>query len=313
MRKQIIFSILLLTAIAMLCSYFFYFLYFPERQNLSSLEKEINKLECDIKQYEMNIEGLKSEIAKMPLGKINLNYFNRQKIDDEEQVPYFLQLINRMTNNLAIKLLSVSPRSSKNKGDYIKNSFEIKLEGDYSKLMRFIWQIEYDLKLNLDSATLSYLRYSDDYNKLNLIEAGLKINSLEMQNQEERECSSLFELREQYISSSKEEMIIERSKKKIRDPFLEPSEAKHARQQQDIIDETLKELTVVGIMDFKNQKRALINNKFVKEGDLLMDQIRVLKINNDAVILGLNNKEYRLHIIENPVSFKQNSRRIINE
>ena len=67
------------------------------------------------------------------------------------------------------------------------------------------------------------------------------------------------------------------------------------------------------LKDFKNQKRALINDKFVKEGDLLMDQIRVLRINNDAVILGLNNKEYRLHIIENPVCLKQNSRRTFHE
>ena len=311
MKKHIILSILILISIGITCFYFFYFQYSPNNQKLIFLEKEINKIEFEIKHHEMNIQDLKKEISKMPLSKINLNYFNRQEIDNEEQVPYFLQLINRMTNNLSIKLLSVSPRSFEDKGDYIKNNFEIKLKGDYRKLVRFIYQIEYNLKFNLDSVSLSYLE-NTAFHELNSVEASLKINSLEMKNPKEREVGTLFELREQYISSSKE-AVIKRPKKIARNPFIKPIKAKYARADQEKIDTTLKNLSIVGIMDFENKKRALINNKFVKEGDLLENQIIVLKINEATVTLGFQNKEYTLYMENNPVSIKQNSRRLIHE
>ena len=197
------------------------------------------------------------------------------------------------------------------KENYVKTGFEIKLKGNYRRIMRFIYQIENDLKLNIDSLRLCRLKDAD-FHKMDRVEACLGINSIEMKDAKEREASTLFDLREQYLSSGSRGAA-PMPKKIARNPFKEPKEAQRAEALQEKMHNVLKNLSIVGIMDFNNNKRALINNKFVKEGDLLENQIVVLKINKETVTLGFRNREYTLRMERNPVSLKQNSRRLIHE
>ena len=68
--------------------------------------------------------------------------------------------------------------------------------------------------------------------------------------------------------------------------------------------ESLRKLSVVGILNFGPRKRALIGNQLVKEGDLLLDKIKILEIRDNAVILGLQKGRYALYLKENSVSLQ---------
>ncbi|MGA1869250.1 MAG: type 4a pilus biogenesis protein PilO [bacterium] len=316
MKKKAVFIIILILMSGFISLYYYLFFHSPQKRQLVTIEQEIKKLEYDLKKYEDSIAYLKKEIAELPLEHVNLNYFNRQKLKEADRAPFFLQLINNLANSLGLKLLEISPGKSENKEHYIKTSFDMMLQGDYFKLMRFIWKIENDHKLNIDTLIISEAEIK--YNNLAPVNALLRINSIDMIKFEETEIKTLDELRQHYASDHYISFDTEENNNKgpgriYRNPFLEPSEARYAKEQQRRLEERLKELSVLGIMDFKGKKRALIGNQLFKEGDLLFDQIQVLKIKEDTVILGIHSDEYTLHIEKNPVSLRQNARRRLYE
>ena len=314
MKRIALFSITLLIIISLISSYYYIFIHLPGKRNLTDIKKEIEKLDFNIIKYENNIAHLKKKISDLPLEHIKLNYFNRQNLKEEDQAPFFLQLINNLANTLDLILLEISPGKSENKNNYIKTSCEVMLQGDYFKLLLFIWRIENDHMLNIDKLVISNSDYK--YNKLVPVNALLNINSIDMTKSAETNLKTLNELREQSIATislTTEEKRRQGPGKTDRNPFSEPNEAKYAREEQLKLEESLKRLSVVGIMDFKGKKRALIGNQLFKEGDLLFNQIKILKIKEDAVILGIHNDEYTLHIEKNPVSQRQNGRRSLYE
>ncbi|MGA1823248.1 MAG: type 4a pilus biogenesis protein PilO [bacterium] len=316
MKKNALFSITLLLVMSLISSYYYIFLHLPGKRNLTAIKKRIKTLDYDLIQYENNLAHLKNKISKLPLEYIKLNYFNRQDLKEEDQATFFLQLINNLANSLGLTLLEISPGKSENKNNYIKTSCEVMLQGDYFKLLLFIWRIENDTMLNIDTLVISNSDYK--YNTLSHINALLNINSIDMTKSTETNLKTLNELREQYISLANISLTTEERRRLepgevYRNPFLEPSEAKYAREMQLKLEESLKGLPLTGIMDFKGKKRVLIDNQLFKEGDLLFNQIKILKIKETAVILGINDNEYTLNIKKNPVSVRQNGRRSLYE
>ena len=94
-----------------------------------------------------------------------------------------------------------------------------------------------------------------------------------------------------------------------RNPFIEPSQAQHAQKEKGKFNDSLKGLSLAAIMNFEGNKRALIGDQLFKEGDVVVNQLKVLQIKEDKVVLGIQNEKYTLYIEKNPVSVRQNARR----
>ena len=119
--KKIGYTILTIClTLSIIISVAFYLLsYKPNQEELMRVRHKIKALESDIQTEEANITKAKEAIARMELGLVNLNYFNRGNVPGSEKTPYFLGVINQMANTLGIRFLSIIPVSSEEKKGYV--------------------------------------------------------------------------------------------------------------------------------------------------------------------------------------------------
>lgn len=306
--KKIGYTILTIClTLSIIISVAFYLIsYKPNHEALTRVRHQIKTLESDIRTEEAKTARAKEAIARMELGFVNLNYFNRSNIPGSEKTPYFLSVINSMANTLGIRFLSIIPVSSEEKKGYVKEAFELSFKTDFRRLLHFLFHLQNTLGLNLDRLNIEMA----DQEGIPEIKAFIKLNALEMTDKDEQMVRTLEGLREFHIASEPKLMDIklvqdripktglaamDMSREITRDPFIKPAKIQQIQENLKLMEMELQGSELVGIIDFSGQRHAIIGRNTVKKGDRIFN-MDVLDITHDKVILGSGDIRFTYHI-----------------
>ena len=283
-------------SLAILISLAFYFLsYRPSQDEFMRFRHKIQTLKSEIQSQEKSIAKSKDAIARMKLDLVNLNYFKHTGVSGEEKTPYFLRVLNDLSNTLGIGFLSIVPVASEKKSGYIKEAFEIRVKTDFERLFHLLFHLQHTLGLNIDLLNIN-LEASEPISE---IRALIQLNSLEMMDKKDQDVSTLQDLRGLHLASEPnlkdiklEDMkrvtpaeTLDRFIQGHRDPFLKPIKIQEIQARMKQVERDLKESELLAIIDFSGQKHAIIGHNTVKKGDRIFN-MDVLEITNDKVILG---------------------------
>ncbi len=295
----------LLLAIMISLSYYF-FSYKPNQDELKRVRIKIQGLESEIKDQEDSIVRTRDAIARINLGKVNLNYFGQKGIAGEEKTPFFLRELNSLANTIGIKLLSIFPIAQEKKTGYIKEAFAIKLKTDFGRLLRLLIYIQDTLGLNIDQLKMELEEDDESFE----IKTSMKINTIEMINIEDQKVKGLEALRALNFESepmlqgmeldtaqrAKSRLaILDILKKGKRDPFVKSIEIQQIQERLKKIETELAQSQLLGIIDFEGQRHAIIGRNTVKKGDRIFN-MDVLDITNDKVVLGIGEVRFTYKI-----------------
>jgi hypothetical protein len=292
--------------VLMICLAFYFYSYKPTQDKLMMVRKRIRGLESEIKTHEDSIAASKDVIARMKLGLINLNFFIRSGVTNEEKTPFFLRELNNFANTLGIRFLSIVPVASEKKTGYIKKAFEVSLKTDFERLLRLLLHLRSNLGLNIDSLNIELADSEGSFQ----ITALMKINTLEMIDKEDQKVKNLEDLRISHLESEPKlkDIKLEKTqrtkialqkpaiiKKSQRDPFKKPLKIQQIQERLKKMEREVAESKLHGIIDFEGQKHAIIGRNTVKKGDRIFN-MDVLDITRDKVILGLGEVRFTYKI-----------------
>lgn len=285
----------------------FHFLYYsPHQKDIVRLKSKIRELERNIKTQENSNKMAKESIANMKLGIVNLNYFNHNHIADEDKIAFFLKVLNNYANNIGISFMSISPKISVEKKGYFKESFEIYIKTDFHKLLLLLDQLQNIIGVNIDRLVIK----RDEIAQKQETTAIIGLNSIEMKNRDDKDPSTLEELRQMHFKRDINLHDINLGKNKnigdvisasfvlpkgIRDPFVKPEKIAQLQEKLIQIEKELGESKLLGIIEFEGEKHAIIGRHTVKKGDSIFD-LEVEEITSDSVILGDRGLRFTYHL-----------------
>jgi Tfp pilus assembly protein PilO len=332
-------------------SLFFYFLYMPNRRVLDQNVNQVKELEQKIRVESASTRNIQREIASSYTQNTHLNYFNRLDIKESERIPYLLKSLTHEANALGIKFLSVDPQHPENKELYQKYIFNVEVRATYAQMLRFLHCIENKLKLNIDRFRMSRSDQPnagrrDAVNPADTsgqVTAKIHINTLEMADSQLKNFDSITQVKEFYLDPNLTDTLaipspqFEESDQQTliaqacqRDPFhpdgvfasslasLSPDKQTSGEQLNSdepqilLVKKNDKELVLSAIIDFQEERLAILGQDLVKSGDILKNtqvgnrnvNMKVLNIGENTVTLGDGQEKFILKLPNNPVQFK---------
>ncbi|MEW5803984.1 MAG: type 4a pilus biogenesis protein PilO [bacterium] len=327
----------------LVASMFFYFLYMPNRKILDQNSDQITELEQKIHIETAVTTSLKKKLASLDIENASLNYFNRLDLEEPDRIPCLLKNLTQEANALGIKFLSVDPQVPEKKDLYRKYVFKVNVRASFQQMLYFLDCIENKLKLNIDRFSMSRADLFDaarvhtdlPSDISDLVTASIYINSLELEDSQLKDFQSLAQVKAFYLDpnmmdmsaipspqfeDAEQEALIAQAVHN--DPFhperLLPSYARRSPdkllsdKQYLLVKKDDKELVVNAIIDFQEERIAILGQDLVKNGDVLENtqvgernvDMKVLNIGENTVTLGDGQEKYVLKLPNNPVQLK---------
>lgn len=253
----------------------------PKKKELAGLAGRYNAWNTELTEVSKKIEERTEQLQRLerelssPIAEAKL------ELAEGIEVPTFLEYISRLVWSLRIKYISIelNPLAASSH----QTSYKIKINSEYSKLVRLVDNLENQLNLGIENLSIKAGEEVPD-----LHEATFNLSFLKM-----REDKGLPAEPEKLDTVLKLAKVF--SKKKVRkDPFFhrvipktfEKGTAARPKQEP---------LVLRGIMDVMGQKAALINQHILREGDKIKGY-RLLKISQNKVVLLRRKQRYVLNL-----------------
>lgn len=139
-----------------------YFLYLPKirtsfqlKNDLNSAQAELSQLETQLAPYNVLVDKKKAKDQKLAQLK--------KEFPTENEVPSIIQKLIQTAKTLNLDVPSITPASDISRGTYKEKSIEIKLQGGYSHIARFLGNLtDFSRRLNISKFQIKSLGNEPD-------------------------------------------------------------------------------------------------------------------------------------------------------
>jgi len=258
--------LILLSVFFLLGNGVFYSFMMYKKTELARLTKRNLQLRKRIAKMKKEIEREKQFLSQERIAQIN--FFQLHEVPFHEQTSFFLKKIAELSSTKGVKVLQIKPLPHQECPYYTKFSFALETEASYTQLLNFIKDVEYTLGLNIEELNV----IKDKTTRVPKVK--MVLNSIEMKGQN--------------FSKIKINLDSPPLPQLKRDPFAIPI-LKAKAKTQIATSKNKSVFRLQGIMRYKNIYKAMINNKVIKQGDIISGY-KVSFIKEDRVILVKNEK-----------------------
>lgn len=225
---------------------------------------------------------------------MDIDFFKKRNLSPRKGVPELLEQINRMGNQMNIQFVAVKPLEEEEAPEYRRYPFLIETRAAYPELVNFVHRIENGLRLSLSDLRIESDKKTPSTHRLqftlNIFELKEDLKADQGESGEKQISQPVamdgVAVPRDPFSLKKETQVAQAAKK--------PKPAKGATKKR-----RRPKLVLMGIMDIAGSKRAIINNKILRSGEVIRGQ-RINRIADDHVIIGEGDRAYPLYLKGSP-------------
>jgi Tfp pilus assembly protein PilO len=279
-----------ITVVILLGVFFTIAVYYPTNKRAKRMAKSRALLEAQVEAASPVRRLAQREATIIDALSMDVDFFKKRDLSPGKGIPKLLEQINRMGNEMKIRFVAVKPLAGEEAPEYQRYPFLIETRAAYAELVNFVYRIENGLRLTLNDL---------------MIETDKKIPSMHRL----QFALNIFELKNDLTANPGETGVKQAlSPANInpvnvgRDPFLpkKQTEIVQAPQMPKKTNVSTKKrrppkLVLMGIMDIAGNRRAIINDKILRPGDMIRGQ-RIDQIAEDHVIMGQGERTYALYL-----------------
>ncbi len=263
-------------------------LYYPTRKRAVRVAKSRSMLEAQLETASPTGGDSQKEGVMTDALTMDVNFFSKRNLTPRRGIPELLEQINRISNEMNIRFVAIKPLDEEEAAQYRKYPFLIETRAAYPELVNFVNRIENRMRLSL-----SNLRIERDPKDVSMHRLQFTLNIVELNDDVDFEP----EISAETVSpDSKDTELIA----VFRDVFSPkqgttiaqlpkpPKPAKMVKKKR-----RPPKLNLMGIMEIAGKRVAIINDKIVRPGEVILKQ-RVKRVEDDRVIIVRGDQEYSL-------------------
>ncbi len=278
---------ILVTIVILLGVFFVATLYYPTRKKAKRFATRRAMVEAQFENSSARQAQEKGEREILDVISRDVNFFKKRNLSAKSGIPDLLEQINRMGNRMNIRFVAVKPLDAQEGPAYQRYPFLIETRAAYAELVNFVHRIENGLRLSLND-----LRIESDEKDPSMHRLQFTLNILELKDElpvelAEKEGVPLVDM----------DLVAVH-----RDPFAPPKAtvASPAPEKPKPTKPAAKKgrrprLVLMGIMDIAGKRIAIINNKILRQGEMIQRR-RIKQIEDDHVILEKGDESYPLYL-----------------
>jgi len=262
-------------------SLFYFFLYQPKMSKARKGTRAISSLSANVERAIQDLKETREEIERIKREEVNVDYFKRQHIPSQERTPTFLKNIETLAGQLGFEYDGVKPMDEEETPDYIRYPFLVETKSRYREIVQFVDSLENSLGLNLDDLHIENDSKAPKWHRLKFAVSTFELTRTEFAPPDKpgKEQAGPPQIRDDIVVR--------------RDPFLEKKLEQKGKKKVATASTRRKRpprLELNAIFDIAGTRIAIVNEKIVKEGDVIAEH-DILKIGDDRVLVGFPNKD----------------------
>lgn len=282
---------ILVTIVVLLGVFFMAILYYPAQKRARRVARSRAILEAQVEAVAPAREGAPQETAMIDAMDMDVNFFKKRDFSPRRGIPDLLEQINRMGNQINIRFVAVRPLDEEDAPEYRKYPFMIEARGAYPELVNFVNRMENGMRLSLSDLRIETDQKDNSTHRLRFI-----LNIFELKDDLQ---VGQGESGDRGVSLRPKDMDLVAV---YRDPFSltkrtgvvqlpkKPKPTKVAMKKR-----RPPKLVLMGIMDIAGRRVAIINNKILRQGEVIRGQ-RIDRIEHDHVVIALKDSTYPLYL-----------------
>ena len=266
-------------------------LYYPTRKRALRVAKSRAMLEAQLETASPTGGESQQKEAVTDALTMDVNFFGKRNLTPQRGIPELLEQINRISNEMNIRFVAIKPLDEEEAAEYRKYPFLIETRAAYPELVNFVHRIENGMRLSLSNLQIE--RDPKDVSMhrlqftLNIVELDADVDfgpaiSADTVSPDSKETEELIAVFRDVFSPKQGTTVAQLPKP--------PEPAKVFKKKR-----RPPKLNLMGIMEIAGRRVAIINNKIVRPGDVILKQ-RVKRIEDDRVILMRGSQEYPLFL-----------------
>jgi len=278
---------ILATIVILLGVFFIATLYLPTRKQARRTAQRRVTLEAQVEAAAPTGGEREQEAAIIDAIGMDIDFFKKRNLSPRKGIPELLEQINSMGSQMDLRFVAVKPLEEEEGPEYRRYPFLIETRAAYPELVNFVHRIENGLHLSLSDLRIETDKKDPTMHRLEFI-------------------LNIFELEDELSPSKGESIEIHPLSMDLvavrRDPFSPKKPPKVAQLPEKPKPERVAakkprrpKLVLMGIVDIAGSRRAIIDNKILKPGEVIRRQ-RIDQIKDDHVILVDGDTTYALYL-----------------
>lgn len=265
-------------------------LYYPTRKKAVRIARSRAMLEAQLEAASPTGGESQKEGAVTDALTMDVNFFSKRNLTPQRGIPEMLEQINRISNQMNIRFVAIKPLDEEETDEYRKYPFLIETKAAYPELVNFVHRIENGMRLSLGK-----LQIERDPKDVSMHRLQFTLNIVELN--EDLDFGPEIPAGTVFSDPTETELIAV-----FRDVFSPkqgttvvqlpkpPEPAKVVKKKR-----RPPKLNLMGIMEIAGKRVAIINDKIVRPGEVILKQ-RVERIEDDRVIIGRGDQQYSLFL-----------------
>jgi len=281
---------ILVTVVILVGVFYAASLYYPTRKQAVRIARSRAMLEAQLEAVSPTGGESQKEGAVTDALTMDVNFFSKRNLTPQRGIPELLEQINRVSNQMNIRFVAIKPLDEEETDEYRKYPFLIETKAGYPELVNFVHRIENGMRLSLGN-----LQIERDPKDVSMHRLQFTLNIVELN--EDVEFGPEIPVETVFPDPNDTELI-----GVFRDVFspkqgttvvqlpTPPEAAKVVKKKR-----RPPKLNLMGIMEIAGKRVAIINDKIVRPGEVILKQ-RVERIEDDRVIIVRGDQQYSLFL-----------------
>jgi Tfp pilus assembly protein PilO len=265
-------------------------LYYPTRKRAVRVAKSLALLQAQLEAAsptggESQKKGVMTDALTM-----DVNFFSKRNLTPQSGIPELLEQINRISNEMNIRFVTIKPLDEEEAAEYRKYPFLIETRAAYPELVNFVNRIENGMRLSL-----SNLQIERDPKDVSMHRLQFTLNIVELTD----DVDFGPEIWAETVSPDSKNMELVAVFRDVFSPKQGTTVAQLPKppESASVVKKKPRppKLNLMGIMEIAGKRVAIINDRIVRPGQIILKQ-RVERIEDDRVIIVRGDQEYSLFL-----------------
>jgi hypothetical protein len=221
---------------------------------------------------------------------MDVNFFSKRNLTPQRGIPELLEQINRISNEMNIRFVAIKPLDEEEAAEYRKYPFLIETRAAYPELVNFVNRIENGMRLSL-----SNLQIERDPKDVSMHRLQFTLNIVELND----DVDFGPEIWAETVSPDSKNMELIAVFRDVFSPKQGTTVAQLPKppESANVVKKKPRppKLNLMGIMEIAGKRVAIINDRIVRPGQIILKQ-RVERIEDDRVIIVRGDQEYSLFL-----------------